>query len=41
MVKLVMGAFRKELMNLVAQYLNDPTVEALRLDEFLSETFFK
>jgi predicted regulator of Ras-like GTPase activity (Roadblock/LC7/MglB family) len=40
MVKLLMGAFKKELMELINSFLTNPEIDSLRLDEFLSETFF-
>ncbi|MHA1649139.1 MAG: roadblock/LC7 domain-containing protein [Candidatus Helarchaeota archaeon] len=41
MVKLLLGSFKHELMDLINQYLQDPKIDAFKLDEFLSETFFK
>ncbi|MFX1294877.1 MAG: roadblock/LC7 domain-containing protein [Promethearchaeota archaeon] len=41
MVKPVTGMFKKELQNLINAYIKNPKVQAIKLDEFLSETFFK
>ncbi|MHA1275790.1 MAG: roadblock/LC7 domain-containing protein [Candidatus Helarchaeota archaeon] len=41
MVKLLMGVFKKELLELINSFLTHPEVEHLKIDEFLSEIFLK
>lgn len=41
MVKFVTGMFQQELQKLIQDYLQNPQINAIKIDEFLSDTFFK